>query len=133
MSIHSDQGRNYESQVFQELCEILEIRKTRTTQRNPRGNGQVQRFNRSLMSMIKLFLREQTNWDMNLGCLAGAYRTSTHEPTGLTPNLLMLGREIRLPYEVTREGPSSETMTDYASYLTPSPCVDSYTFPRFHA
>jgi hypothetical protein len=50
--------------------------------------------------MINSFLRgEQINWDMNLGCLAGAYRASPHESTGLTPNLLMLGREIILPYE----------------------------------
>jgi hypothetical protein len=55
--------------------------------------------------MINSFLRgEQTNWDMNLGCLAGAYPASPHESTGLTLNLLMLGREIILPYEVTREG-----------------------------
>jgi transposase InsO family protein len=105
LSIHSDQGRHYESQVFQELCEILKIRKTRTTPSNPKYNGQVERFKRSLLSMIKSFLRgEQTNWNMNLGCLEGAYRASPHESTGLTPNLLMLGREIRLSYEVTREG-----------------------------
>ena len=68
-----DQGRNFESDIFQELCQLLEIRKTRTSPRNPKGNGQIERFNRSLLSMIKSFLRgEQTGWDLNLGCLAGA-------------------------------------------------------------
>ena len=52
--------------------------------------------------MIKSYLcGEQTDWDLNLGCLAGAYRSTPNESTGLTPNLLMLGREIRLPLEVT--------------------------------
>jgi hypothetical protein len=65
---------------------LLEIRKTRTSPRNPRGNGQIERFNRSLLSMIKSFLRgEQTGWDLNLGCLADAYRATPHESTGLTP------------------------------------------------
>ena len=55
--------------------------------------------------MIKSFLRgEQTNWDLNLGCLAGAYRATPNESTGLTPNVMLLGREIRLPYELTKEG-----------------------------
>ncbi|CAC5421923.1 unnamed protein product [Mytilus coruscus] len=105
LAIHSDQGRAYESQIFQELCKILEIRKTRTSPRNPKCNGQTERFNRSIISMIKSYLRgEQTNWDMNLGCLAGAYRASPNESTCLTPNILMLGREVRLPYELLHKG-----------------------------
>jgi len=105
LSIHSDQGRNYESEIFQQLCIILEIRKTRSSPKNPKCNGQIERFNRTLISMIKAYLQgEQTNWDLNLGCLAGAYRACPNESTGLTPNLMMLGREIKLPYEMTREG-----------------------------
>ncbi|CAC5364722.1 unnamed protein product [Mytilus coruscus] len=102
LSLHSDQGRNFESEIFTELCFLPEIRKTRTSVRNPKGNGQIERFNRSLLAMIKSYLcGEQTDWDLNLGCLAGAYRSTPNESTGLTPNLLMLGREIRLPLEVT--------------------------------
>lgn len=47
LSLHSDQGRNYKSDIFKELCELLEIRKTRTSPRNPKGNGQCELFNRS--------------------------------------------------------------------------------------
>jgi hypothetical protein len=104
LAIHSDQDRNFESGIFQELCKILEIRKTRTSPRNPKCNGQVERFNRTLIGMIKSYLRgEQTNWDINLGCLAGAYRSSPNESTGLTPNLMMLGREVILPFEIINQ------------------------------
>ena len=53
-------------------------------------------FNSTLVKMIKCYIRnEQTNWDRNLGCLAAAYRSTPQESTNLTPNLLMLGREVR--------------------------------------
>ena len=46
LSIHSDQGTTFGSKVFQDLCRLLQVRKTRTSPRNPRGNGQTERFNR---------------------------------------------------------------------------------------
>ena len=42
LNLHSDQGKNYESRVFAELCQLLEIRKTRTSPGNPRCNGQAE-------------------------------------------------------------------------------------------
>ena len=42
----------------------------------------------------------QTNWDFYLGCLTSAYRSTPHESTGLTPNMLMLGWEVRKPIEL---------------------------------
>ena len=75
-----------------EVCQLLEIRKTQSSPGNPRCNGQIERFNSTLLKMIKVYLKgQQTGWDKHLGCLAGAYRGSTHESTGLTPNLMMLG------------------------------------------
>ncbi len=55
----------------------------------------------TLVRMIKAYLRgEQSDWDLNLGCLAAAYRATPHSSTGLTPNLVMLGRQVRLPVEL---------------------------------
>ena len=60
--------------------------------------------------MIKSYLRgEQEEWDLNLQYIAAAYRATQQESTSLTPNLLMLGREVRHPLEMiigdsTQEG-----------------------------
>ena len=43
--IHSDQGRNFESLVFQEMCKLLGMEKTRTTALHPQLDGMVERFN----------------------------------------------------------------------------------------
>ena len=37
---------------------------------------------------------------MYLGCLAGANCSSIHESTNYTPNMLMLGREVRIPADL---------------------------------
>ena len=122
LDIHSDQGRNYTSEIFSELCNLLEIRKTRTSPRHPQCNGKVERFNRTLIRMIRPYLQDQhENWDLNLGCLAGAYRATPHEGTGMTPNLLMLGREVRLPAEIIAGKPLQQcdgSQTFYGQYVT---------------
>ena len=55
LQIHSDQGAAFESNLFNELCSILQVTKSRTSARNPRGNGQVERFNRTLIKMVKSY------------------------------------------------------------------------------
>ncbi|VDI16471.1 Hypothetical predicted protein [Mytilus galloprovincialis] len=37
--IHSDQGRQYESRLFQVVCKVLDIKKTRTTPYHPQSDG----------------------------------------------------------------------------------------------
>ena len=121
LTLHSDLGGSYESSVMTELCKLLEIKKTRTSVRNPRCNGQVERFNRSILRMIKAYLGgQQENWDLNLGCLAAAYRACPNETTHLSPNLLMLGRELRIPSELMYGGQcnnSDQEITSYGDYV----------------
>ena len=59
--LHSDQGRNYESDLIYHLCKLLGIKKTRTSPRHPAGNGMVERFNQTLIKMIRSFIDGKQN------------------------------------------------------------------------
>ena len=69
--------------------------------------------------MIKAYLKnKQTDWYLHLGCLAAAYRSTTYESSQMTPNMLMLGREVRLPAELTHGSyANNETVTSYGEYV----------------
>ncbi|VDI00836.1 Hypothetical predicted protein [Mytilus galloprovincialis] len=87
--IHSDQGKNLDGNLFRELCSLLEIPKTRTTAYRPCCNGQVERYNRTIIQCIRCFLKgKQRDWDQNLQLLAGAIRSTENRNTGYSPNML---------------------------------------------
>ena len=56
--IHLDQGRNFESQVFTEMCRLLGVKKTRTTPLHPQSDGMVERFNRTIEDQLSKFVDE---------------------------------------------------------------------------
>ena len=113
-------GQDMRGDIFKELCSLLEVRKTRSSPRNPKCNGAVERFNLTILHMIKAYLRgEQIDWDLNSSCLAAAYRATPHESAGMTPNMLMLGREVRLPAEIMFGSLTSisEPIVSYGEYV----------------
>jgi transposase InsO family protein len=64
LALHSDQGSNFGSDVFHQLCQLMEIRKSRTSVRNPKGNGGIERSHRTLLLMIRAYLNGvQNDWD----------------------------------------------------------------------
>ena len=65
--IHSNQGANLTSNLMVVICECLGIEQTRTSAYHPQGNGQVERFNRTLESMLAIVVNDhQTDWDLHL-------------------------------------------------------------------
>lgn len=108
--IHSDQGREFESDLFKTVCEKLGINKTRTTPYRPQSDGLVERFNRTLKQMLSLFAHENPqDWDDHIPYLLMAYRSTEHASTKCSPNLLMLGREITMPIDLIAGPPPEET------------------------
>jgi hypothetical protein len=98
--LHSDQGRQFESDVFTRLCERLGVEKTRTSPFHPSGNGIVERGNRTLGDMLATVVSEnQLDWDRKLPFVTWAYNTSVHSTTGLSPFQVLHGWPPRLPMD----------------------------------
>ena len=56
--LHTDQGKNFDGCLMQSLCKLLHINKTRTTPFHPSSNGQIERYNRTLLQMIHCFVEK---------------------------------------------------------------------------
>ena len=88
------------------MCSLLHIERTHTTPYHPQSDGMVERFNRTLTAMLSGCVQEnQRDWDAQIPYLMMAYRSAVHKSTGLTPNMLMLGRETSLPSDLIYEMP----------------------------
>jgi hypothetical protein len=97
----SDNGTEVDSSIMREVCQLLGIDKLHTTAYKASTNAAIERFHRTLNSMIgKVINERQDDWDLMLPYVMAAYRSSIHETTGYTPNLLMLARENRAPVDV---------------------------------
>ena len=116
--VHTDQGRNFTSQLFTDLCKMLEATKTRTTPYRPSANGQVERYNQLILSYIRCQLEgEDCRWDEFLSPLGMSLRATINRNTGFTPNALQLGREIDLPLDIMFDLESKPTWSSSAEYV----------------
>ena len=97
----SDQGRNFESDLIAELCNLSRVQKLRTSPYRPQTNGQCERFNSTLIGMIGTLPPEtKRNWQEQIATLVHGYNCTKSNATGFKPYTLMFGREPLLPIDV---------------------------------
>ena len=88
------------------MCNLLGIEKTRTTARKPQSDGMVERANRTIQNMIASYVSDkQDDWDEHLPLLMLAYRSAVHETLGVSPAMMMLGRDLTLPIDLAVDPP----------------------------
>ncbi|GMF21075.1 unnamed protein product [Phytophthora fragariaefolia] len=76
----SDRGSNFTSELAKSFYETLGIKKLFGAAYHPQRQGLVERFNGTLLGMLKMYVNEtQTDWDLLLPRLLFAHRTSFHE------------------------------------------------------
>ena len=116
--IHTDQGREFENGLMKSLCALLGCTKTRTAPYHPESDGMIERFNRTCLMMLSMFVNDRRdNWHELLPFIMHAYRTSVHESTGYSPFRLMMGEECLLPQDVS----TAELRTQRENDVAPHP------------
>jgi transposase InsO family protein len=102
LRLHSDQGRNFESELFSNLCRVWRIGKTRTSPYHPQGNGACERVNHTIISGLAKTVHGNSpgKWDLALVHVVFAYNASVHRSTNATPFSLVFGAEVLLPSEI---------------------------------
>ena len=90
-----------ENSLFDELNKYCGISKSRTTPYRPEGNGQIERFNRSLLGMLRTLPETcKLDWKSDLNKMVHAYNCTKNDTTGFSPYYLFYGRHPRLAVDL---------------------------------
>ena len=102
----SDQGTNFLSKLVSEICQIVGTKQIKTSSYHPETDGLVERFNKTLATMISMYVSERhKDWDEFLPLVLFAYRTSLHDSVKDTPFFLLYGRDAKLPLDQVLDNP----------------------------
>jgi len=130
--ITTDQGRQFESELWRSLFSTFGIQHTRTSPYHPQSNGLVERFHRTLKSALTA--HESTQWSTKLPIVLLALRNTVKAGFEHTPAELVYGATLRLPGEMFHAAPAEPrppglvaTLRDYMAQLRFTPGTNHST------
>ena len=90
--VHSEQGRAFETPIVRQTLEAFGTKKTHITPYHPQGDGMVERFNRSLLQLLRERRGLGTIFASSTVCLS--YCSTL---IGISPFVLMFGPQPNMP------------------------------------
>ena len=114
--IVSDNGAQFISKEFAEFLKVKGIEHIRTSYYFPSSNGLVERFNSNLKNVFLAAKIDKIPVDKAVIDFLSVYRSTPHSVTGLTPSLLLHGREIITQLSVRKPIPKSVRFEEPAKF-----------------
>ena len=117
-----DQGQTFNGKLFMALCKEAKILKLRTSPYHPQTNGQPERFNCTLMTILGTLPEDKKiNWQDWVSTLCHTYNCTVTKVTGYSPYFLMFGHQPRIPvaevFDITFPKTNRSTMKQYVQTL----------------
>ncbi|CAB0010179.1 unnamed protein product, partial [Nesidiocoris tenuis] len=97
LTIVTDQGRNFKSNLFRQVADILGIELRQTTSYHPQANGLIERQHRTIKAALMARSSQPENWMEELPAVLLGLRNSFREELGASPAELVYGTALRLP------------------------------------
>ena len=100
-SIVSDNGPQFDSQIYRDFCQEVKIKNLYSTPQYPQSNGQAEASNKTLLTALKRRLDSaEGKWVEKLPGVLWAYRTTAWKLTGNSPFTLTYGMEAVILTEI---------------------------------
>ena len=96
--MQSDNTTNFTAEIARELMKASQVTKVTSTPAHPRGDGLVERQNRTLLTLLRVYTsRRMQDWDECIDGVLGAYNSTRHATTGFSPYMLQQGAKKYIP------------------------------------
>lgn len=89
--IQSDQGTNFQSKLFRQVTQSLDVQYRVSSMYHPWSQGVLERWHQTLKSMLRKYCLEKENWDERVQFVLFAAREAVQDSLRFCPAQLVFG------------------------------------------